>query len=130
MTKCLNNGSGFPKLGYTPTERKRIFYGICIWVRVILGLIVWYNSFNATFHKIVPYVTLLGGMVGIYSNFKGLGDKCIWWSRKFHLLSSCLVFIISVLSLFNKIDIKYVACVIWTDVLLGFLYSVLVQPWN
>lgn len=131
MSNCKTNADRLSNV--TPYHRKLMFYCICIWVRILLGLLIWYNQkinqkiINLKYFK---YLVLVGGCVGVYLNYINLSNKCVWWSRLFHLITSLVVVLLSILSIFGVVDIKYVAFVIWVDVLYGFTSSLYLKPWN
>ena len=121
---CKNKG-GFFGSRNTPREtRIGLFYGVCIPVRICLGLAVWYLSqINETWNKVIPIIVLLLAISGIYNNYTCLEDKTVWWNRKVHMFSNIGLILMSILSLSGVIKSKYIAIVLWLDVLWGFFDS-------
>ena len=58
---------------------------VCIWVRLTLAYLVWTERIPADYAR-------MGGLIGMYLNLMGLGED-VWWSRRFHLLTSTLLLI-------------------------------------
>jgi len=80
---------------YYPSFRRNLYYGVCIWVRLLLILLVFYFK-----DKIwMPY------LVGIICAFtvirlsKQWNEKQQWWSKRWHLVVCFIVFILCVLSI-------------------------------
>ncbi len=97
MTECPNSDPNFDKVMAKwfdinskdyPSNRKKVYYGVCIWVRLILyTLVFYYRDF-----KYMPYI------VGGFSIFAILNLKDSvynpgkqWWSKRFDLAISVLL---------------------------------------
>ena len=117
---CDNYVGGiFGQSGFSLTERKHLFYLVCILFRLFLAGVVYNFSDN----KYVQYGVLFFSLIGIYLNYSKV-NECVWWNRKFHLLIAISLFIVSLLTINKNIDSsKYMAYLLYMDVLFGFLYS-------
>ena len=117
-----NNEGGFFGRSKTPDSTKiGLFYGICIPIRISLGLAVWFLAQkNSTWAKIIASLTLIASVFSMVSNGRCLLDKTVWWNRKVHLFSAVVLAILSILALCGVIDTKYLALVIWLDLSWGF----------
>ena len=131
---------------YPLRTRKYLFYGICIWVRILLAIGVWYLAERAS-HKFSRYVHILVASVSLFAVvnlFKSLKNpKQPWWSRRMHMKFSQLLLLVSTLNViyqllkFYKIPINLYftdeiiiqpagiiyASIMLLDVFFGFIYS-------
>jgi hypothetical protein len=115
-----SNGGIFSQKGYTIKERMEFFYLICIFLRLLFAGIIYTQSNK----RITYYVLVVVSLLAIYGNYKNL-NECVWWSRKFHLLTSILILLVAVLTLMQKIDFnKYAAYLLYIDVVGGIIWSV------
>ena len=119
----ITNGGLFKSKGFTLEQRKLMFYLICIFFRLFLAGIV-YNFSNS---KIVQYATLLLGSVAVYLNYSKLSNPS-WWKSEYHLLIAILVVICSYLILTKKFNkSKYLAYLLYADVLFGLIDSLITK---
>ena len=116
-------GGYFKSNGYTPVERKRLFYGVCIWVRILLAIFVWYafTHFKKVAY-ILPPLIILGSVGTIYTFFK-CKDTKVWWSRRIHSIFASILIVMSILTLLGKLDGKWMGVVLLGDVLFGIIWS-------
>lgn len=93
-----NKGGYFKRNGYSLYQRKRLFYGICIWVRVIIGLIIYtlmlmdnkeLSLSVASFVMIFSFASMIQALSCLYA-----GDK-VWWSRKLEVLVALILISLS-----------------------------------
>jgi hypothetical protein len=109
----MNNGTIFEE--YPLRTRKYLFYGICIWVRILLAIGVWYLAERAS-HKFSRYIHILVACVSLFAvvnlskSLKNPNQP--WWSRSMHLKFSQLLLLVSTLNViyqllkFYKISIE------------------------
>ena len=110
------------KSGATPSERSRLFYGVCIPLRLSLALFVYWKSTS----PIVQGILLATSAISVYVNLLGLNTSNeVWWSRGFHTLTSLAIFL-SLLGGFRS----WVPGIMILDVLFGLLTSFSRDPWN
>jgi hypothetical protein len=99
MNKCPNSDTNFNKIldklfgNHSPETRKKVFYLICIIVRLFLySLIYIYKDYNW-----MPYVIGIFSAFSIYHLYSDISQNVNnnqqWWSKKFELIISILVFI-------------------------------------
>ena len=116
----------FANMGYSKIERRNLYYLICIFLRLLIAGIVY----NFADNKIIQYIILAFSIVAIYSNYNRINDNK-WWSSKFHLLVAILLVIVFIFVKLNKIqNTKYLAYLLYIDVIGGFLYSLYLKPFD
>uniref|UniRef100_A0A6C0ECD5 Uncharacterized protein n=1 Tax=viral metagenome TaxID=1070528 RepID=A0A6C0ECD5_9ZZZZ len=129
MTDCLKNDPVFTNMikaiGIEPNDRKRIYYTICIFTRLLLaGWVLQYHD-----KKILHVLMLIFSAIGIGIIYPKL-DGEQWWSRRFHLFIAIMIFLLA-LYLLNggeKQFSKYLAYLMYLDVGVGVAMS-LMKPW-
>ena len=93
--------------------RKYIYYGVCVWVRFFLYLIVFFLRENKVMQIIVLILSFVATINLAYQYFsKGVGQQ--WWSKQFILFMAFLIFSSSVLTLLKQVHS------LWTPMLLFF----------
>lgn len=134
-----NKGGYFKRNGYSLYQRKRLFYGICIWVRVIIGLIIYalmlvdnkeLSLSVASFVMIFSIASMIHGLSCLYA-----GDK-VWWSRKLEVLVALILISLSafiihegsagafdVVAAERRNHALMLSLPIWIHVILGVLLS-------
>ena len=133
MSECPNSDPGFDKImsiwfditsNDYPSNRKKVYYGVCIWVRLILfSLVFYYREY-----KYMPYIL---GVFSIFSiihykdNIKTAGRQ--WWSKRFDLTIAILLLISSVLVIRGKIDSIFMPVILYTSLLGGVIQSFLIK---
>lgn len=109
------------KSGATPSERSRLFYGVCIPLRLLLAGFVYWKSTS----PIVQGLILTASAISVYINLLGLNTSNeVWWSRGFHTLTSLTIFLFS-LGGFES----WVPGIMILDVLFGLFTSFARDPW-
>lgn len=108
--------------GATPDQRKKLFYGVCVPLRLILAFLV-HRKYSS---PIVQGIVLAFSTMSIYTNLLGLNSSNdIWWSQKFHLFVS--IKIVACLLIGRP---EYVSLMMVSDVLYGVLVSFAKDPWT
>lgn len=108
--------------GATPSQRKNLYYSICVPLRLILAYIV-YKNVNSTPMKVL--VTLLSAFA-VYSNLLGLNSsRDVWWNRSFHLVVALSMLVSSLSGNMELVPILMVF-----DVLFGLVHSLSSKPWD
>lgn len=133
MSECPNSDPDFDKVmgrwfdinskDY-PSNRKNVYYGICIWVRLILfSLVFYYREY-----KYMPYI--LGGfsilsIMHYKDNIKNPGRQ--WWSKRFDLSIAILLLISCVLVVVRKINPVFMPIILYTSLLGGIMQSLFIN---
>ena len=108
--------------GATPDKRRRLFYGVCVPLRLLLAFIVYRKYSSLTIQGIVMAFSVMS----MYANLLGLNSSNeIWWSQKFHLLTSMKI----VLCLVSARP-EFVPYFMVVDVLYGVVTSFARDPWS
>ena len=101
--------------------RRRIYYSICIVVRSVLIVTVYYWR-NATF---VQALVLLGALMGVL-NLGNRSGGTQWWSKKFQLLMSIIIVILVILVYFGRLKSWVIPAAMLVSLLGGILQSFVV----
>ena len=121
--KCKKGDFGGVKdLGVSVKNRKLLFYGICIWVR--LGLVyLTYLLYNKTWF---PY--LVAGISSLSLFFiKFEKEECVWWSRRIHKIMLILVLIASIHQIIVKDKNYIISILIFIDLIIGIISSLILK---
>ena len=122
MSKCVQNDSGVLKEKYNLNynQRRMLFYGVCIWVR--LGLV--YLSYKMYNTKWFLYVALIVSGIALLRNANRVNkDDCVWWSRLFHYVNLWVILSVSIIQLTTGDRKPIISILLLIDVLFGILYS-------
>lgn len=110
------------KSGATSGQRKVLFYGVCIPLRLLVALIVYWKSTNPAVQGLV----LTAFAVSVYINLLSLNSSDrVWWSREFHTLTS-----LTSLFLLLRGFPSWVPGIMVFDVLFGLVTSFARDPWG
>ena len=106
-----------------PAYRKRLFYTVCIVVRLVLfGSVFLIKDF--WWMPILVGVFAMVALVGLYPSITNPGQQ--WWSKRFQLSIAIMLLIACVLVWFKKIDSIYVPVILMGSLFGGVLQSFLV----
>jgi len=133
MKWCLNTGKVIRKRNKKFLKLK--FWGLCIPIRIGLGLAIWYISqINKKADLTIAIIVTILALVAIYNNFRCLGDKTVWWSRYFELFVSVMLVVFGSLSIGfwnqrnndenSKFDSKFLCIIIFIDVVVGIILGI------
>ena len=107
--------------GATTGQRKMLFYGVCVPLRLLLALFVFWKSSSPA----VQLILLTVSAISSYINILGINSSNqVWWSQKFHLVTS-----ISALLLLVRGRPDLVPIVMVFDALYGVASSFASDPW-
>lgn len=133
MSECPNSDPEFDKVMSKwfditskdyPSNRKNVYYGICIWVRLILfSLVFYYREY-----KYMPYILALFSVSSImhYKEvIKTPGKQ--WWSKRFDLSIAILLLISCVLVIGGKINPVFMPIILYTSLLGGLIQSFFIK---
>lgn len=108
--------------GATPRERVLLFYCVCFPLRILLASLLY--KFHST-----PVVQGFVGVASALSSYTLLlslnTSNSVWWSRKFHLITSVLTFLLVIGG-----RTSLVPMVMIVDVLYGLSTSFAREPWT
>jgi len=111
------------KIGLVPNVKNRmiLYYTLCIVLRLFIAGLAYH--FRDSYW--LPYLVLIVSLYIGYRISKNLNGN-EWWSRKFHLIITILLSIVSVLIILNKVDGKYISYLLYLVVFVGFTQSLLI----
>lgn len=75
-------------------ERIKIYYFVCVYIRVAVAFFVLFFKDSRWLH----YILLFFSMVAIYNLYTNTNQEKQWWSKKFQLCVAVVLFIFSFLS--------------------------------
>ena len=111
---------GLLRKGMTAKEivqrRKQVYYSICILVRTLLIVIVYYLRSSL----VIQLLVLLGAFVGIINLGKRM-DGNQWWSKKFQFVMSVIIAGLVILTFLKKVR----ACTIPAAMLFSLMGGIL-----
>jgi len=115
------SGGSVEASGATPEQRMKLFYGVCVPLRLTLTYIVYKNMDNS----MIKMLVLLLSAFAIYSNLLGLNSgRHVWWDRRVHLFVSVAI----LMSVFAG-KMNYVAFLMLFDIIFGIGSSIAIKPW-
>ena len=129
---CLNRGGYFKRYGYKPEIRKRLFYGICVPVRIVIGVLVMYllqpNIICDSGKNAIVAILIMASGITIINTISCVWTRDgVWWNRTFETLISTIIIIMSSLYLSNHKHsneiIQYLALPIFIDIIYGLVLS-------
>jgi hypothetical protein len=119
LSKIVDSTKDYPK------KRKYLFYFICVIVRYLLYSYIYFNIDKT-------YIVIIAGLLSLFSMYnlyKNIGNTRQWWSKKFQLLISILVFISCIIVLFNlyQINRKIIPILLFISLFGGFFQSLFIE---
>ena len=106
--------------------RQKIFYTLCITLRLFLAGLVLNFKDSKYIHWIIFFINLFT-FFRLIRQLNGV----FWWSRKFHLFTVCLSIIVSFMIItkktFNFIKNEYLGYILYLDVGFGFIHSLITK---
>lgn len=122
MFTCYNTGKKIRERHKHNYKLK--FLTICIPIRIIIGIIIWFCSqINKELNDIIAGLLLIISLFAFYRNIICIQDKTTWWSRYLEIFITLSIFITSILALNKYINTKWIAIIIWIDVIIGILQA-------
>ena len=114
-------------MGYSVQSRERLFYGVCIWVRIALAIGVGFAAH--AYPTVTASIVLALALIAVAVNVRALTrDGPVWWSRPSHATLAGAIAIGAVLVLLKLIPPATLGLFVGLDVLFGIMYSLLVNP--
>ena len=125
MTKCPNfepvTNKTLKNMGIDPTpeNRTRVFYTICIVLRLLIaGVVLQYKD-----NRYLPYILLILSLFTAYRLYNNLYGQW-WWKRIYHMITSLFLAIICLAIIFKKTNhMEWMAYVLYLDVFVGIVQS-------
>jgi hypothetical protein len=130
---CPNSDPNFDKIlsRFTDTSsptypeyRMRLYYGVCILVRLALYSLVYVYR-EERWMQITVLALSLFAVGNLHQAVWTPGRQ--WWSKRFQLLMSTLVVVACALVLSNKLDPIYVPVLLFTSLFGGITQSMFVK---
>jgi hypothetical protein len=116
---------GLLRKGMTAKEivqrRKQVYYSICILVRTLLIVIVYYLRSSL----VIQLLVLLGAFVGIINLGKRM-DGNQWWSKKFQFVMSVIIAGLVILTFLKKVKAWTIPAAMLFSLMGGILQSFVV----
>ena len=123
---CPNDDQNFTlllnklfKKQVTPEDRKKLFYLVCIPLRLLLIILLFIYSSN----QYVQYLFVFLSLFACYNLYTSTVTTQ-WWSKKYQLLMSVLMVVCGSLVIYGKLPPKILAvlfCISWLGGLLQSL---------
>lgn len=103
-----------------------LFFFVCIVIRLLLGSSIWViPQLSKTASIITSTLILVFSLVSIWKLSMCLSvEQTVWWKRQFHLVTAIVLVIMSILSLAGQIEAKWMALVIWIDLIWGITHGI------
>lgn len=111
------SGGAIENMGFSPNDRKYLFYLVCIPVRLsIVALVYKYED-----SRLMIPVAIAMSILAIKSN---LNKSEVWWSRRTHLINAIAILFYSLAGVPS--GIKYILLL---DIIQGVSSSIIEKPW-
>lgn len=118
MPEVSTSGGAIENLGYSPSERKMLFYTVCIPIRMTIAALAFKYENHPFF---VPLMVVVSTMAIIQNTNK----TKVWWSRHVHRLISLSILLASIAGF-----PKYIKYLLLLDVSYGLISSFEANPWK
>lgn len=114
------------KMGASPALRKKLFFLVCIPLRLLLSLFVAINLSSSDLVMGAVMVFSATSIISISFNYlSSISSKSVWWKQEVHLLTSVLI----LAGTLHRHD-KFVSLVMLADLVFGVITSLLQNPWD
>ena len=119
-------GGGFQKLGFTRPQRKGLFFGVCIWVRLALAVGVYFAARH--FPQGTAIVVLVGSLILVVGNaVQRYLQPNVWWSRLSHIILGSASSVTSTLVLGHYLPAITLSIFVALDPIFGIISALVVQ---
>jgi hypothetical protein len=129
MAEC---GGFFERSGYNPAQRMRLFYSVCVPVRLVfvvaLIAMAWYLPATTSWIGLV-----LGTLAFAASLYFSVKQGCRWWRPISTVVVSAAVVAISIAYLVGgdkTVSPLLIGALLLAHLLFGVLLSIQKMPWN
>ena len=72
------NGGRLMRLGYSPAQRKQLYYGVCVPIRIALAVAIFITAWKAPKPTAWTAATL-GTAIALYNAYLATQRGCRWW---------------------------------------------------
>jgi hypothetical protein len=133
MSDCPNSDPNFDKVMSRffditakdyPSKRKLVYYGVCIWVRLVLYTLIYYYRD----HKFMPYIIGLlsiGAIGNLWGSITNPGKQ--WWSKRFDLVISIILLMSCIGVILNKIPSIVIPVLLYISLVGGIIQSMFIN---
>lgn len=119
------------KQGKTKAQRRILFYGGCIWMRLLLAVLVLFLSFHVP--RVTGLILAVCGFVVAIGNIIPIvrfGIDAVWWNRGVHVGFGILIGITGALLYVNRIPWFIPGLIVLINVLYGWTHSFIANPFK
>ena len=119
-------GGQIAQRGVSLSNRRALFYGVCIWARLSLALAVGFAAYR--WPVVIPCIVLAVAVGGIIANVVQTirqGTNAVWWSRPSHAIISFAIAIAAALVLTKHIPAATLGVFVALDVIFGTITSLM-----
>jgi uncharacterized membrane protein YgdD (TMEM256/DUF423 family) len=120
-------GGFFEQHGATPGQRRALFYGVCIWVRLLIAVAAYYALKWWPVPAASVILALAVAVVAVNATAAARHDhNDVWWSRGAHAVIAAMVAVMAVAALATRgkqVPYTAVALAVGLDVVFGVVYS-------
>lgn len=120
----VSGGGALEKAGLNIPQRRGLFFGVCIWVRLALAVGVYFAA------QRYPNITAGIVLAATGCALLGLGwqhykNRNVWWSRPSHMVLAAMIMLASVLVLLKQVPATTLSIFVALDVVFGLAYALL-----
>jgi len=112
-----------PESPDTAYQRRRVYYTICIMLRLLLAGLV----FQLKDHEYIPFIVGLAAILTIVNLYPRINSTRQWWSIKYQFFISLILLLSCVLVYFKKIRSDIIAFILYASVIGGVALSFFVK---
>lgn len=127
---CPNSDLDFDKILVSlvgdskPETRRKIFYSVCIIVRFLLYLAIYYYR-DLSLMPILVGLISLATAIRLLPSIKEPGNQ--WWSKRWQLFISVILVIVCVGIYFKRLDSSFMGIVLFVSLLVGIIESFFIK---
>lgn len=111
-------GGKIEEMGFSPQQRKYLFYMVCIPIRLFLVSL----AYKYEDHKMFVPIMITIACIAISLN---MNKSDVWWSRKTHLINSMSMILVALAGY-----PKYLKYLLLLDIIGGVTLSFEKRPWD
>lgn len=128
--KCPNSDPDFDKILVSlvgdskPETRRKIFYSVCIIVRLLLYSAVYY-------YRDLPFMPIVVGLISLATAIRLLpsiiepGNQ--WWSKRWQLFISSILVLVCAGIYLKWLDSRFMGLVLFVSLLVGIIESLFIK---
>lgn len=123
MERPITRDGYFAANNYSPADRKRLFYLVCVPVRILLASAVIYFSPSKTLVYVLLAASILSIGYNIYQR-RHKGDHPVWWDRRLETVIAAGVLFTCALTIYRKkYSTFYPGILLFLDVFMGLVLA-------